>query len=215
MILKSRYNFVFILPILWLMAAPAGAQEMSMDALSAEFRKETGKTWESATSEEKRDFIHGHEKTTAQGIPKKNVPNTRTSSDNGQGTWAVGGASNLKRTVNIEVREQFFQQYGKSWEAATSEEQETFLTKYKAEKEKEAARQTHERRKKLRAVEKAELQKQREKRAIEKEKQREESARLKEERALEKKKEAERKKLEEARKKIEKMRRESKRRHKN
>ena len=104
------------------------AEEMSMDAFRAKFQESTGKTWESADPEEKRDFLRTSLKTTTKKLFTSEA----------EVSAPADTSSGLKRTVNVEVRKKFAAQYQKDWDDGTSEEQESFLREYKALKQNEA-----------------------------------------------------------------------------
>ena len=161
------------------------AEEMPMDAFRAKFQESTGKTWESADSREKRDFVRTSLKTTT----KKLRPNEAKVSA------PTDTSSGLARTVNVEVRKKFAAQYQKDWDDGTPEEQESFLQEYKALKQNEAElemQKTLAEKERLRQIEeeqRAAEQAAQERRLAEQQR-KEETARI-----LQEKKEAEKQKL--------------------
>lgn len=172
------------------------AEEMTMDAFHAEFQQATGKTWESATSGEKRDFVNARQKTAAQTLQKKKEKSAASNKN-----WP-----NLQRSVSIAVRKQFLQKNGKNWDEAGTEEQEIFLKQYKVQKNKEA-RQEEKKIAQKEAIEKAKMkQKQMKIKIMERKKRDEESKKRAEKQVLNKKKAAERKKMEKSMQKLKKMR---------
>ncbi len=172
------------------------AEEMSMDAFQKKFEQETGKTWASATSEEKLDFVNGQQKIYQQKPEKirEQLPEPAERS------------SGLLREVNVAVRKQFLEETRKAWEEGTAQEQETFLNKYKERMRKEALKEGQ----KERAAEALERTKQREKDAELRAKQKairvDEKQKRDKKRALEEKKRVERKKLEDTARKFKQMR---------
>jgi len=104
----------------------SAAAEMSMEDFRAKFQETTGKTWESADKKEKRAFVRKQVKI-ASLKARKNSTKIFVAPDNDK-------SSNLKRTVNVDVRKKFFAKYQKDWKEGTPEEQETFLEEYKAQK---------------------------------------------------------------------------------
>lgn len=104
------------------------AEEMSMDAFRAKFQESTGKTWESADSGEKRDFLRTSLKITTKELSTSEAGNSASADT----------SSGLKHIANVEVRKKFAAQYQKDWDDGTPEEQESFLREYKALKQNEA-----------------------------------------------------------------------------
>lgn len=179
------------------------AEETSFDAFQARFQKATGKTWESADPQEKRDFVHQDNKTTAEAPIKAKIE-----------PLVSGEQSfNLKREATVQVRKQFLKENGKPWEEGTEEEQEAFLNEYRKLKSKEAKLEEQ----KKRHEEALEMGKERQKAANSRAIQRAQRAKEKQEsdeaRVREKKKKAEKKKLEEIQKKIKEKHKKMQRKH--
>lgn len=165
----------------------AFAEDMSMDAIHAEFQQATGKTWESATSEEKRDFVGAHIKTAEQTL-QENRKKTVALEDK---------TSNLRRVASVEVRKEFIKEHEKDWDEATAEEQEAFLKEYKAKKKEKAQLEQQKMAEEQALQQRMEQQKQSEIWAAQAKKQAEELKRIEEERQLQEKRDAEKRKLEE------------------
>lgn len=184
------------------------AEEISMDAFRARFQEATGKTWDEADSEEKRDFVHKCQTTAAETL-KKNTSETINTSDPAA---KIGNkSSNLKRTVNVEVRKKFLAQYQKDWDEGTPEEQEIFLKKYKTQKQKEIKSELIEKFKKEKELKQIQKQRADAIREKEKMKRREEARKEKESRQLEKERKLEKKKLADRLKTLKKLQETSKR----
>ncbi len=205
----------FVLTAVLLALASAGrmsfAEEMSMDAFHAKFQEATGKPWESATAEERQDFVHQYQKTAAETLKKTKLENLNKEE---RASEPGGQSSNLKREVNVQARKQFLEENGKPWEEGTAEEQEAFLKKYK-EKKREGDRLEKQKEREEQALERTkEDQKKAALRAIQEKKRAEEAQKLAKKRAWEEKKKAEKEKLEERMLKLKEMREELKRKHK-
>lgn len=118
-------------------ASVSYAEDTSMEAFRREFLEETGKTWEEADSEEKKQFVRSHQKSaeteeeTGQSQPKQ-------SADPG----GVRNKQNIETT--LDVRRQFQKQSGKAWETVTPEVQKQFLRDLAQKRQKEIERRRKE-----------------------------------------------------------------------
>lgn len=192
--------YVSLLLILWTSISHA---EMSMDAVRTEFQQKTGMSWETATAEEKQNFIRSRQKTIEEKIQAKQPPK-----DTSIPVLNKKPTSNLRRQVNVEVRKYFLEKMNKDWEDATEEEQDKILAEYKAWKEKEGRLKAVVEQREKQRLQKEEQLKQNEIAAKERKKKFEEMQAIKEAQEREKERRAERKKMDDAMRKLEKMRQE-------
>ena len=207
---KSVQNSFLIIAFLLAFTATSRtslAEEMSMEAFRAEFQQATGKAWESVTSSEKLDFVHQYQKTVAETLERTRLENFNKDE---HASEPSDQSSNLKRSVTVEVRKQFFMENGKEWDDATTEEQEVFLTQYKIQKH-EKDQQEKDRTEQEKAIEEAKRQqRQAEIQAAADKKREEESRKAEEARALQEERDEERRKLQESMQRIKDMREEFK-----
>ena len=194
---------IFFLQILW-SAESSFAGGVSMDTFRKEFEQKTGKSWEMATREEKRDFVRQNN-ATAQ------TRETQTANSEGIGT---PNQRPLVAGATLKVRTQFKRQTGKDWTEITPAEQKEFLMEFRQNEQKEKQSKERAINEKIAAQRKAEEQKNKEIQEREKAKQRAEAERQKKTQQLAKEREAQRKKLDDAMKRIEKMRQDAQRQHK-
>lgn len=189
---QSSFAMVLFLFAVISLGRVAYAEEISMDAFRTKFQQETGKIWENAAAEERRNFINRTQEIYQQKLEeiREQLPEPAEQS------------SGLEREVNVDVRKKFLEKAGKPWEEGTPEEQESFIKEYKIKKGAEARLEGQ----KKRAEEELEQAKQREVKAKLRqklqEKRTEEQEKLTETKALEEKKKEERRKLKDAARKF-------------
>ncbi len=179
------------------------AEEMPMGDFHAKFQEATGKTWESADPQEKRDFVHQAGKTTAETSLKAKAEPQRPDDQ----------SSNLKREITVHARKQFLEANGKPWEEGTVEEQEAFLKEYRKLKNKAARLEEQKKRKEEALERKKERRKKAAREAKDKAQREKEKQKRDEARALEKERKAEKKKLEKRMKELEADRKKMRRKH--
>ncbi len=167
------------------------ARTVMMEVVREEFKQKTGKRWEEATIEEKKDFMEGYHKREEEEIWKGREREYLPSTD----TQATDKQDNLLQGNTLEVRKLFLTRKGKDWDEATPQEQREFLTEFREKKgHEEESRQT-EREAERQRLEAKDRQRQAEKERREEVRKAEEAGKLAEKERLREKREREREKL--------------------
>lgn len=170
---------------------------MTMDEFKAQFEGETGKSWDTAIMDEKRDFVR---KTTERTEEQRTLQHGEKEDSAGDvhREWIRG--------VLIEVRTQYEKEYGQDWDEAAPEDQEAFLIKYKKQRQEEEQLKQYQLLEESMIQQEKEAQKQMEIMMREQRKVEEEQKRVEKERAMQAEREAERQKLQDTLDRIQKMR---------
>ena len=172
------------------------ADDVSMDTFQKKFEEKTGKSWKTATPEEKRDFVR-------QNNAAAQTWKTQTADSEGT---EITNQRSLIAGATLKVRTQFKRQTGQNWTEATPAEQKAFLEKFRQKEREEKQSKERAINKKIAAQRKAEDQRNKEIQRKEKAKQKAEAERQKRTQQLVKEREAQRKRLDAALKRFEKMR---------
>ena len=119
--LKSASLIILSSVAFWLITSTVYAGPFSMEEVRSQYQQETGKDWEGASADEKKEFLDILE------IRKK----ANNSSFEKKGRLEeLKDAGQQKERAQYNVRQSFENETGISWDDATEEQQERFQTKY-------------------------------------------------------------------------------------
>jgi len=200
---KTNFVIIALAAAVTALTSTTLAEEMPMGDFHAKFQEATGKTWETAGSAEKRDFVGEYHKTFTETLKKTKLTNL---DEEKIASAASDQSSNLKREATVKVRKDFLKENEKDWDDATAEEQGAFLKKYKMKMREEKQLEQQKAMEDRARQQEKEHQKQQALFEEQQRKQEKEFKRMEEERARQEKKDAEKQKLEEAFRKFEETR---------
>ncbi|HBO98150.1 MAG TPA: hypothetical protein DE315_01575 [Candidatus Omnitrophica bacterium] len=200
---KTNFVIIALATAITALTSTTLAEEMPMGDFHAKFQEVTGKTWETAGSAEKRDFVREYHKTSTETLKR-----TKLASPGEEKITSTAGdqSSNLKREATVKVRKEFLKKNDKDWDDATAEEQEAFLKEYKVKMREEMRVEQQKAAEDRARQQEKESQKRQALFEEQQRKQEKEFKKMEEERALKEKKDAEKQRLEEAFRKFEETR---------
>lgn len=200
---KTSSVMITLAAALTVLTSATLAEEMPMGDFHAKFQEATGKSWETADSTEKRDFVREYHTTFTETLKRTKLASP---GEEKIAPAANDQSSNLKREATVKVRKEFLKENEKDWDEATAQEQEAFLKKYKIKMQEEIRLEQQKAMEDRARQQEKEYQKQQVLFEEQQKKQDKEFKRLEEERALQEKKDAEKRKLEESFRKFEETR---------